>query len=247
MLVYQAAADAGHQVVQAGAHPHGFWPSVGHWFKWIGDELVARFGIWGLALIAFLDSALIPITPYGPLKIYISHDPGHYVLYALVAAAAASLGTLVPYYLGRVGGELFLLKKIDRTRYERLRDRFERQEFLAIMLPAICPPPTPLKLFELAAGVFEMRPAIFLLAMFIGKSIQLIAIAAVVRYLGPGALSEFLGTFHRHARTFLTLVGLLTLAVAVWVMRRVFDRRKGTALPIEEAEAVVVKPRIVEQ
>ncbi len=39
----------------------------------------------------------------------------------------------------------------------RLRDRFEKQEFLAIMIPAMMPPPTPVKLFEFAAGVFEMK------------------------------------------------------------------------------------------
>ena len=69
------------------------------------------------------------------------------------------IGSLVPFAIGRAGGELFLLKRINRERYERIRDRFERQEFLAIMIPAMLPPPTPLKLFEFAAGVFEMKLA----------------------------------------------------------------------------------------
>jgi uncharacterized membrane protein YdjX (TVP38/TMEM64 family) len=62
-----------------------------------------------------------------------------------------------PFLLGRAGGELFLMKRIDRARYEQLRDRFEKQEFLAMMIPSILPPPTPWKLFVFAAGVFEMK------------------------------------------------------------------------------------------
>ena len=63
--------------------------------------------------------------------------------------------------MGRAGGELFLLKRINRERYERMRDKFERQEFMAIMIPAMMPPPMPIKLFEFAAGVFEMKPLLF--------------------------------------------------------------------------------------
>ncbi|MFT3971939.1 MAG: hypothetical protein QM699_00205 [Amaricoccus sp.] len=47
----------------------------------------------------------------------------------------------------------------------RIRDRFEKQEFFAIMIPAMLPPPTPMKLFEFAAGVFEMKPLGYLLAI----------------------------------------------------------------------------------
>ena len=71
--------------------------------------------------------------------------------------SGSAIGSLLPYYLGRAGGELFLLKRINRKRYEQLRDRFEKQEFLAIMIPAMMPPPMPVKLFEFAAGVFEMK------------------------------------------------------------------------------------------
>ena len=81
-----------------------------------------------------------------------------FLAYSLIGAAAAStLGSLVPFFIGRAGGEFFLLKRINRERYEKIRDRFERQEFLAIMIPAMLPPPTPLKLFEFSAGVFEMK------------------------------------------------------------------------------------------
>ncbi len=44
------------------------------------------------------------------------------------------------------------MKRINRARYEQLRDRFEKQEFLAMMIPSILPPPTPWKLFVICGG-----------------------------------------------------------------------------------------------
>ena len=103
---------------------------------------------------------------------YVAIDHRKFLLYCLMAAVTSAIGSLIPYYVGRAGGELFLLKRINRERYERLRDRFERQEFMAIMIPAMMPPPMPIKLFEFGAGVFEMKPLPFVLAIFAGKFIQ---------------------------------------------------------------------------
>jgi len=77
------------------------------------------------------------------LAVYIWQNKSHFWLYCLLAAAGSAVGGLLPYGLGRAGGEFFLLKRINRARFEELRDRFERQEFLAVMIPSMLPPPTP--------------------------------------------------------------------------------------------------------
>ena len=239
LFVFQAVAGATQTAAHAAARHHGFWSSIGHWFGHASKALetfLKRFGIWGLAAIAFIDSALIPIPVQIALVDYVAGDRARFVLYAFVAALGASLGTIVPYYAGRLGGELFLLKRINRERYERLRDRFERQEFLAIMIPALGPPGTPIKLFELAAGVFEVKPLTFLLAMFTGKFCQFLLVAFVTYHYGPSAVHVLMMHVHAHTRLLLTLLGLVALAVVVWVVRRIFDRRRGTTLPIEEAD-----------
>ena len=108
-----------------------------------------------------------------------------FFIYCLIAAAASAIGSLVPFYIGRAGGELFLLKRINRERYEKMRDRFENQEFLAMMIPAMCPPPFPLKLFEFAAGVFEMKPVTFVLSIFCGKMTQFVVASLLYIWFGP--------------------------------------------------------------
>ena len=152
----------------------------------------------------------------------------------MIAAAASALGSLVPFFVGRAGGELFLLKRINRQRYERLRDRFEKQEFVAILIPAMLPPPMPLKLFEFAAGVFEMKALPFGIAIFSGKLIQFVVCAMLTIWFGPALAHSLHRAIHRHAGLVLGTAMFGVLLLVVFVVRRVFDRRRGVPLPLEE-------------
>jgi len=147
-----------------------------------------KLGFWGVGAVALLDSSTIPVPMDAILALYVWNDKGHFWLYCLMAAIGSAIGGLLPYGLGRAGGELFLLKHINRERFERMRTRFERQEFLAMMIPSMLPPPTPWKAFVFAAGVFEMRIPAFLLAVFAGRLVRWLILSALVLKLGPGAV-----------------------------------------------------------
>ena len=192
---------------------------------------LGAFGIFGLAIV---DSSSLPLPFMDPLIVsYAAADHRKALLYCFVAAVGSAIGSMVPYYLGRAGGELFLLKRINRERYEQLRDRFEKQEFLAIMLPAMCPPPMPVKLFELAAGVFEMRPVMYFLAISTGKFVRFLVESVLVIVYGPAILSTALHVLHRHLSVVLGVAGAGLVVILVWVVRRVFARRAGIVLPVE--------------
>lgn len=194
-------------------------------------------GVWGVGGLALIDSALIPIpvSMDGVVIGYVATNHDKFLLYCLIAAAASALGALVPFFVGRAGGELFLLKRINRERYERIRDRFERQEFLAILIPAMLPPPTPLKLFEFAAGVFEMKAAPFALAIFCGKLVQFLTCSLLTIWFGPTLLHSLKRAMHQHLSVVIGVALLAVLLLAVYMVRRIFDRRRGVPLPIEEA------------
>jgi uncharacterized membrane protein YdjX (TVP38/TMEM64 family) len=150
-----------------------------------------------------------------------------------MASVASAIGSLIPYFVGRAGGELFLLKRINRARYEGLRDRFERQEFMAIMIPAMMPPPMPIKLFEFAAGVFEMKPLLFTLAIFLGKFVQFLVCALITVFYGPEIAHTARRTAHEHPTVLLGIVGVAVVWLLVYILRKIFAGR-GTKLPIEE-------------
>jgi membrane protein YqaA with SNARE-associated domain len=182
---------------------------------------LAKFGIWGMGALALLDSSSLPVPMDAFLALSIWHDKGRFWLYCLAAAAGSAIGGLLPYGLGRAGGELFLLKRVNRERFEQMRMRFERQEFLAMMIPSMLPPPTPWKAFVFAAGVFEMRVVPFMLAVFCGRMVRWLALSLLVLKLGPGAVD----VMKSHALPVVAVVGVLAVGGFAWWWFR--KRRAG--------------------
>jgi len=186
---------------------------------------LAKFGIWGIAALALLDSSTIPVPMDAFLAISVWNDKGRFWLYCLMAAAGSAIGGLLPYGLGRAGGELFLLKRVNRERYERMRTRFERQEFMAMMIPSMLPPPTPWKAFVFAAGVFEMRIVPFIAAVFCGRMIRWLALSLLVLKLGPGAVE----VVAHHSLTVVGVAGLLAVIGFAWW----WFRKRHAGKPLE--------------
>ncbi|WP_263382290.1 YqaA family protein [Granulicella arctica] len=198
--------------------------------------LLKPLGAWGVGAIAVIDSAAIPMPLDAMVVDYVVHDHARAVVYCLMAALGSAVGSLLPYFLGRAGGELFLLKRINRERYEKLRDRFEKQEFLAIMLPAMAPPPFPVKLFEFAAGVFEMRLVWYFSAIFLGKFIRFVVVSFLIIFFGQKILTTAMGALHHHFGLVLAGCGVLLLLLAIYVIRKLFDGKRGVKFPAEEED-----------
>ncbi len=183
-------------------------------------------GFWGAGAISLLDSSSMPVPMDPIMAFYAWNNPHRYYLFVIMAALGSAIGGLLPFLLGRAGGELFLLKRIEREKYEKLRDRFERQEFLALLIPSMLPPPTPWKVFVFGAGVFEMRTTNFLLAVFLGRLVRFgIEGYLAIRY-GPEAVGLVGRLAHEHHTLLLSLLGLVIVAIAVTAIRKGMARRQ---------------------
>jgi membrane protein YqaA with SNARE-associated domain len=215
------------------------WKKIGGWLNHSKIWLLAvmkPFGAWGILGLSIVDSAAIPLIFLDPMVVSYGVDSHAKVpLYCFMGALGSAIGSMLPYYLGRAGGELFLLKRINRERYEQLRDRFEKQEFLAIMLPAMCPPPMPVKVVELAAGVLEMKPQSYFLAVLCGKFLRFFIESMLVIIYGPAILTSVTHAFHRHSNVFMGVILALLLLLVFYIVRKIFDRRKGIKLPVEDS------------
>jgi membrane protein YqaA with SNARE-associated domain len=186
-------------------------------FLW---SVLAPMGSWGVFVVAILDAGAfaIPVDPV--VAGYVYSHPLKIWLYVVMASAGSALGSLIPYGIGRGGGELLLLKHINRQRFERMRDRFESQEFFAMMIPALLPPPTPFKLFLLSAGVFEMRPYLFVLAIFCGRVIRFLVLGFLVVRFGPGIVGFVTAVMAHHLPWVLSIFAvLIALGVARMMLR----------------------------
>jgi membrane protein YqaA with SNARE-associated domain len=188
--------------------------------------ILKPLGFWGAGAIALLDSSSIPMPMDLIISGYVWADRRHFWLYCLMAAVGSSIGGLLPFYLGRAGGELFLLKRVDRARYEQLRDRFERQEFFALFVPSMLPPPTPWKLFVFGAGVFEMKLRDFLAAVFLGRLVRFTAEGLLVLYYGPEIVTVVHDLAKEHlVATLVAVVVILGLLILIAIRKGIGKRR----------------------
>jgi uncharacterized membrane protein YdjX (TVP38/TMEM64 family) len=96
---------------------------------------------------------------------------------------------------------------------ERTLDAYRRHGLLALMIPALLPPPAPFKLFVLAAGVAKVRPLQFVTAIVVARGARYLALGVLAIYFGDAAI-ELMAT---HGRTVaLVLVGLMLAGVVAW-------------------------------
>jgi membrane protein YqaA with SNARE-associated domain len=194
-------------------------------------------GAWGVFIIAVLDAAAFGV-PMDPLVAgYVYANPHKAWLYCVAGALGSTLGSIVPFLLGRAGGELFLLKRIDEARLQRIRDRFEKQEFLALMVPAMLPPPTPFKLLVFSAGVFEMRFAAFLLAIICGRLARFGILSVLTIIFGPQIVAETKTLIQTHPWILvLILLGLGVLGYLIFRLLR--QPAREIAAEIKQREAI---------
>ena len=175
-------------------------------------------GAWGVLIISFLDACAFGV-PMDPLIAgYVYANPHKSWLYCLAASVGSAIGSLIPYALGRAGGELFLPKHIDEARLKRIRDRFEKREFLALMIPATLPPPTPFKLLVFSAGVFEMKIIPFLLAIISGRMLRFAVVSLITIFFGPQIVAEAKTLVLKHPSVVVG-IGILVLALLYLLYR----------------------------
>lgn len=203
--------------------------TIGHilarYTAWIWG-LLQHLGIWGVFAIAFADSALLGMPVDAIVAAYVYHDRGRLLFYVTLAALGSALGSVPLYLIGYAGGEKVLRKRISEERFQRIHRSFEQHEFWALMFPGMLPPPTPFKIFVLAAAVFEMQFRDFFAAIFAGRFVRFLVLSLLVLYFGPQIVG-FMGDIVR--RHFAWLLGAIVGGVFVWLLMRRNKSRKLAA------------------
>lgn len=156
-----------------------------HVIAW-AQAFALSIGGLGLFFVAFLDASVLSLPEVNDILIVymVTKSPSFLVYYAAMATAGSVGGSLIVYYLGRKGGEALLRKQFSREQVDRMQARFTRYGMAAVVVPAMLPPPVPLKLFVLGAGVAGMSAGKFAWAIGIGRG---------VRYLAEGILAYYYG------------------------------------------------------
>ena len=183
-------------------------------------EWLKALGAGGLFGISLIDSVGVPL-PGGPDAVMIwlsANSPGLMPLYALAATAGSAIGCTGLYLLASCAG-VAALKRVAPQKRARIENLLGRYDLIAIVIPAVLPPPFPFKPFVLCAGVFKLKTWRFITAIFIGRAI---------RFLIEGWLAIRFGEdagrlIKQHGWKLLVTVGVIVI-VAVLIRRTVTRR-----------------------
>jgi len=203
-------------------------PSILNQWKQKIVAFAGGLGAPGLFLISFLDSSVLTFPVVNDLLlIELSiHHPAKMPLYAGMAMLGSVLGCVLLFYIAEKGGEA-LFHKHAGDRAPAIRNWVVKNGFGGMLIAALLPPPTPFKVFVVAAGVFEVRLASFASA---------IALARLVRYFGIGYLAIRYGReampYLVHHKSTVTAF-LILVALVSYLLSRVILRHR----PASEAAA----------
>ena len=149
--------------------------------SWV-EAFASSLGGPGLFLVAFLDSSFLSLPEINDVLVIlmVTRNEALMPYFAAMATLGSITGCLVLHGLGRKGGEAMLRKRFAGRRLEKAVGLFKRFGVLAIIVPALLPPPAPFKVFVLLSGVARVPWLTFVGAVAVGRG---------VRYFGEGMLA----------------------------------------------------------
>ena len=175
--------------------------------------------------VAALDGAAFGLPMDVVVGGYVAQNHVRWLLYVFMASTGSALGSLVAYGIGYAGGEELLRKRLSAARVVKMHNAFDKHPFWSLMFPAMLPPPTPFKVFALAAAVAEMSIGHFLLAIFLGRTVRFLILGILVLKFGPGVVHTLRIFFTEH---FYWVLIAIAFALIAWLVIRRANRRRST-------------------
>jgi membrane protein YqaA with SNARE-associated domain len=199
--------------------------------KWSGHlealgKFIATFGAPGLFVICVLDSTFVPLpSSADALLIFLSINNPHLMpFYVLLAVAGSTVGCLILYYISRRAGKR-ALSKFSPAKQKRVKDWIDKYDMLSVLVACLMPPPFPLKLFVITAGVFRFSVLRFAIAIIIGRVIRFLFLGYFAIRYGTQAM-QMLQKYYPWVG-----LGLVILVIGIFVTRNLL---KGKSEPTED-------------
>src|SRR5216684_4147820 len=139
-----------------------------------------------MILIGALDSSLLSlpeVNDYLVVARCYTH-PGTAFIFPLFPAIGSVMGCFLLYTILRRGGQAVLHRRFRVEHVQRVERAYARFGILALVVPALLPPPMPFKIFVATAGALQFPRRRFLVTILLARSL---------RYYVEGTLAVFYG------------------------------------------------------
>jgi membrane protein YqaA with SNARE-associated domain len=204
---------------------HTFTGGLGKFSVWL-----LSFGPFGLLAIAFLDSVLVPM-PGGVdamLLLLAASRPSWMLIYVATAIVGSTAGSVGLYLISKRAGHR-ALNRFSESKQKRVKDLIDRYDVLSVLVACVLPPPFPLKLFIVSAGVFRLNIVRFAIAIAAGRTF---------RYLLEGYLAARYGEQAKEILAhYYPAVGIgLAVAIIVFFVAKNLMKRGNRAAAVSGVE-----------
>jgi len=186
------------------------------------------YGGFGLMILAIFDSSFLSLPEVNDILLmtFSIDDPSRMLKLAFLTTLGSLLGCSLLYSVGRKGGEAVLRGKFSEERVLRVRRWYHKYGIVAIIVPSLLPPPTPFKIFVLAAGAFGISWPRFLLAIAIGRGIRYFSEGLLAVVYGPDAI-QFVQ--HNYGKIGVGVAAIIVATVIIYAFAR---RRVGSSIEV---------------
>jgi membrane protein YqaA with SNARE-associated domain len=197
---------------------HGKHGGVFHWLIHLG-----ALGIFGVAVV---DASIIPLAIPGSadlLLLWLIAHGANSLLYVSCAVAGSLLGGYTTWRLGKKGGEEALKRYVSPRLQDRVKGWSQTHPLLAVMLPAMLPPPIPLWPFLLTAGALGASWRRFLAAFGAGRALRYSFVGWLAARYGRHVIKIWSKTLDHWSAPILWTFVILTIAgivYSIWKTKR---------------------------
>jgi len=199
-------------LLQVSASPErGKHAGVFYWLVHLGAP-----GIFGVSLV---DATIIPLAIPGSTDLLllwlIAHGANPW-LYVSCAVAGSLLGGFTTWRLGKKGGQKAIKRYVSPRLQNHVEGWSQQHSILAVMLPAVLPPPIPLWPFLLAAGALGATLRRFLLAFGAGRAVRYSIVGWLAVRYGRHMIRMWSKSLNRWSAPIMWTFVILTIAGLVY-------------------------------
>ncbi len=158
-------------------------------YRWVLSWADSRFGTPALFSLSFAESSFFPIPP-DVLQIALSiAKPARSFFYATVSGVGSVLGGVAGWYVGYalwgLLGDFFYayVPGVTPENFALVQGHYNDNAMLAILASAFTP--IPFKVFTIAAGVFDVRIWVLVVASTVGRFGRFYLVAGCIYLFGP--------------------------------------------------------------
>lgn len=189
--------------------------SISAWLK----ATLLPYGGFGLMVIAMFDSSFLSFPEVNDILLmtFSIDNPARMPKLAILTVVGSVIGCGLLFSVGRKGGEALLRSRFSEDKILRVRRWYRKYGIVAIIVPSLLPPPTPFKVFVLAAGAFGISWPQFLLAVTVGRGIRYGSEGVLAVLYGPDAI-QFVQ--HNYGKIGIGLAAAIVASVVVYALAR---------------------------